>query len=225
MSFGFMSIGRLDRAGLDARGWAVVDADAILLSASPRAALGRVIQRTAIRILPNPPTVLQSCHRMAFHIDTPCADYVCWTCDHEGLPGEGSLIVPIGPALDALDPATWEASESIHLSLPPGYPAGESLLSAYEATPLAFERRGLRGLNFAPWLVPALDNPDKRRAYEAVLGVVAAAARQPLEIELTRDRALVIRNSRVLHSRTELAVHSPRSLIRNWIACPADAAP
>jgi hypothetical protein len=168
--------------------------------------MGRVVQTTAVRLLPQASTYLSSPQALAAHTDHPWVDLILWKCVVQDQ-HDGTQVLLDGHAICAELGSEIDALRSIRLPVP-----GLHDLKPSGAHPIL----GDDGLYWVPWRNPPQLSKAEAIAYKKFKRLTAENF-DCTGIRLQPGEMLLIDNRRMLHGRGALPSNSSRLLRRWWI--------
>ncbi len=166
--------------------------------------LGQSFRKTSIQISEAPKTKLETKHRMDFHTD-PKAKYIAWYCVKQSSVGGESLIIDFADVVKALDENSFHNLKKL------------KTIDSYQNVDVPFydESNGEPNFYYSPWRI----SKDDKTKYEKELIELSNVINniQPIKILLDPNDILLIKNKRVLHTRSEIGGDFNRLIIRHLI--------
>ena len=197
--------------GIEQSGFAVLDLLSLEDFLAICAAAGDVLLLQNVALIPGTHNYVSGSGPIPFHSDGPEPDLVGWFCVRQDERDGASLLLDASGAISSLPRAVKDSLASIQLpyfdKTAGGRPKG------YAPILCGGEETGWR-LNYAPWLLPALDDVQREAiaAFQIALSELA-----PIRIRLATGQCLFIDNRAILHGRGALRPDSSRLLRRAWL--------
>lgn len=166
--------------------------------------LGESFRKTLIEISKAPKTKLETKHRMDFHTD-PKAKYISWYCVKQSSIGGESLIIDFADVIDVLDKKSFNKLKNMNM-----YDSYQNM-----DVPFYSEINSEPNFYYSPWRISI----DNKRIYEKELCELSNIISyiEPRRILMKPKDILIIKNKKVLHTRTEIGGDFNRLIIRHLI--------
>jgi Taurine catabolism dioxygenase TauD, TfdA family len=177
--------------------------------------LGTVLQIFNVRVRKNSSSIIESHHKMQFHIDAPAARYVIWHCREQGEIGEDILLLDLRDIHTSFTKNELELMKCARIYLPSGYIPKSEIFLHYERHPLLVEENGEFLVNFAEWINVCWPDQIIEQKFKSY---VEKKKHEIVNLHLKRGDILILDNRRYMHSRTALNKETKRCHVRYLIS-------